>query len=388
MEVVELLKLLFLAMIYVRLITTIFLFTLLGLWALESGFIQSMVLYFAGLSTIFVLGFTSWYLSRWATTVILRPFSKAIPKHSAVLVTGCDSGLGQLTAFTLNRLGFFVFAGYNNPDDGRTFVKEASFPSRIKVLNLDITIPEHVTNSLEVVNQVMKNEHLHQLTALINCASVMKFGEIEFGPPDSIEDYEESMQVNCFGTIRVTKTFLPLIRESKGRIINVSSYFSRFVTPGSNAYSVSEAALSKFTEGLQLEMSKFGVKVIGIEPWLPMTDGKAIIESMNKIWESTPKRVRKSYGKNYFYQLLRFMDVFARFPLYVEPDKVVSVIVDNLIVAEPQVVSRVINPIIGFPLWIVNDILSWEFISFVRNWLFFWIFKLLSIEYMVGVRKV
>ena len=379
-------------MIYVRLFLAIFLFILGGLLALELDFIQSLTPQFAALALTLIIGFTAWYTSRWAATMVLKPFTKLSTKHRAVLITGCDSGFGQLTALALNRLGFFVFAGCFKSDasgSGKKLMKECSFPSRMKVLDLDVTDASKVNNCYEVVTQTIKSEpHVSQLFGLINCAGILKLAETEFGPKEDIDDYVEHMEVNVYGTIRMTKTFLSLIRESKGRIINVSNITARIMTPGFAAYSVSKAALSKFTEGLQLEMSKFGVKVIGVEPWISLSSGKTLIEAINSRWESTPKDVKKSYGKSYVYQLIRFFDVLCRSPFYVEPDRVVNAIIDNLISPEPQAVARVINPIIGLPVWILNDILSWEFVVFIRSWVFWWVFKVLSIEYFVGGRKV
>ncbi|GBO26537.1 D-beta-hydroxybutyrate dehydrogenase, mitochondrial, partial [Araneus ventricosus] len=58
------------------------------------------------------------------------------------------------------------------------------------------------------------------LWAIINNAGISKGSEIEI---TSIQKIEEVIDVNLMGTIRVTKAFLPLLRRSKGRVINVAS---------------------------------------------------------------------------------------------------------------------------------------------------------------------
>ncbi|XP_078695097.1 D-beta-hydroxybutyrate dehydrogenase, mitochondrial-like isoform X2 [Branchiostoma floridae x Branchiostoma belcheri] len=74
------------------------------------------------------------------------------------------------------------------------------------------------------------------------------------------------MEVNTFGTVRVTKAFLPLIRRAKGRVVNVTSAEGLHSTPTVSAYCMTKAALESFSDALRHEMHKWGVKVIIVEP--------------------------------------------------------------------------------------------------------------------------
>ena len=380
---------------YFKLSLTIFTYWLLRLWTKDSEYFQSWIPQFTSVFTVFlVLVFTAWLLSKWSASLILKPFSKLSMEHRAILVTGCDSGIGQKTALSLNQLGFYVFAGCLEPEAPETInslMVECSSPSRMKILEMDVTNSAQVTNCYDIVCQYLKSENnITELFGLINCAGIMKLGGIEFGQKGEIDDYVDHMEVNAFGTIRVTKTFLSLIRKSKGRIINISSMMSRLATPGSNAYSVSKAALSKFTEGLQVELTPFGVKVIGIEPWLSMTKmttGKQLLNSIVSRWNSTPKEIRESYGMEYFLKLYRFNSYFSRFPIYVEADKIVDIIVDNMISPEPESVIRIVNPILRFPIFITNDFLAWDFVVMLRQWMFPVIFRLLLQDSFFYSRK-
>lgn len=56
--------------------------------------------------------------------------------------------------------------------------------------------------------------------AVINNAGIAAFAETEWC---SLDAYQNMMDVNWMGTVRVTKTFLPLVRAARGRIINVVS---------------------------------------------------------------------------------------------------------------------------------------------------------------------
>ena len=67
-----------------------------------------------------------------------------------------------------------------------------------------------------------------------------------------VDDFENVCKVNLIGSISVTLTFLPLIRETNGRIVNVCSVVSNVGLPGVANYCVSKAGLKMFTTCLRL----------------------------------------------------------------------------------------------------------------------------------------
>lgn len=89
--------------------------------------------------------------------------------------------------------------------------------------------------------------------------------EIEFGDMSS---FVAQMNVNCLGIVRVTKAFLPLLRLSKGRVVNMASLAGRFALPGMVGYCMSKSAVISFSDGLRREMKKWEIDVICIEPHL------------------------------------------------------------------------------------------------------------------------
>lgn len=71
-----------------------------------------------------------------------------------------------------------------------------------------------------------------ELFAVVNNAGILATGEVEFG--QTLEPFERQIAVNCLGTIRVTKTFSPLLRRCKSspRLVNVTSLAARVSLPG------------------------------------------------------------------------------------------------------------------------------------------------------------
>ena len=63
------------------------------------------------------------------------------------------------------------------------------------------------------------------LWAIVNNAGVLKGFQTELS---SMNDYEMCIQVNTLGMVRVTKAFLPMLRKSRGRVVNICSLAGKF----------------------------------------------------------------------------------------------------------------------------------------------------------------
>jgi NAD(P)-dependent dehydrogenase (short-subunit alcohol dehydrogenase family) len=88
------------------------------------------------------------------------------------------------------------------------------------------------------------------LWALVNNAGI---SSARRGPLDwvTVEDYKQVMEVNLLGTIRVTKTFLPLIKRTRGRIVNMTSIAGRIAAARMGPYCASKFALEAFSDSLR-----------------------------------------------------------------------------------------------------------------------------------------
>jgi len=87
------------------------------------------------------------------------------------------------------------------------------------------------------------------LWGVINNAGIPgKFGPLEWF---SLDDYREVLDVNLYGTINVTMTFLPLVKKARGRIVNTASIGGRVSLPLYAPYSISKYGVEAFTDGLR-----------------------------------------------------------------------------------------------------------------------------------------
>jgi NAD(P)-dependent dehydrogenase (short-subunit alcohol dehydrogenase family) len=88
-------------------------------------------------------------------------------------------------------------------------------------------------------------------------------------------DLKESRRVfdvNYFGVLAVTQAFAPLLIQSKGRVVNISSVAQFVPVPWLGVYNSSKAALGIYSDTLRMEMAPLGVKVINVRNSFPCND--------------------------------------------------------------------------------------------------------------------
>ena len=175
----------------------------------------------------------------------------------AVLITGASSGIGRHAAEQLAAAGYFVYAGARKDAD----LEALNQIENIQAVRLDVTQPDQIAAAVEVISGEERG-----LWGLVNNAGVNVIDPLIEGRES---DWEFLFDVNVFGVMRVTKAFAPLIIESKGRIVNISSIsgiLSGGPMVGYGPYSMSKHAIEAYTDQLESEMATLGVKVSAVEP--------------------------------------------------------------------------------------------------------------------------
>ncbi|WAQ96288.1 BDH-like protein [Mya arenaria] len=177
-----------------------------------------------------------------------------------VVISGCDTGFGHALTKRLDALGFTVIAGcLDDGGEGASKLRKWSDSGRIHVVKLDVRSDESVQSLVKYT----KKHSEKGVWAVVNNAAVNFLGDVELC---TMDQYKSIAEVNQFGVIRMTKAFLPLIRECKGRVINVTSAKGRISLPSNAVYGATKYAIEAFSDVLRLEMRKFGVRVIIVEP--------------------------------------------------------------------------------------------------------------------------
>jgi NAD(P)-dependent dehydrogenase (short-subunit alcohol dehydrogenase family) len=181
-------------------------------------------------------------------------------QRPAVLVTGASAGIGRKVTERLAAEGYYVFAGARKEQD----LKALDAMPNVRGVRLDVTSPTDVAAAVELVRSSGRPLH-----GIVNNAGVAVVDPV-LSTRD--EDFDFQMQVNVYGVFRVTKAFAPLVIESKGRIVNISSISAFLSDSGTSAYTMSKAAVEAFTNVLAAEMAPLGVSVIAVEPGAYNTD--------------------------------------------------------------------------------------------------------------------
>ncbi|XP_061121415.1 D-beta-hydroxybutyrate dehydrogenase, mitochondrial isoform X2 [Syngnathus typhle] len=174
---------------------------------------------------------------------------------------------------------------------------------RMKVVQLDVSSNEQVNRAAHFVRDNLEDSE-RGLWALVNNASVSTFGGVEF---TSMEAYKEVSEINLWGTIRVTKALLPLIRRAKGRVVNMSGLYGRMGNIAQSPVSVSKYGMEAFFDCLRYEMKSWGIKVSVVEPGnfaAEILSRDVLASAANKQWAEASPDVRDDYGKARFDQIM------------------------------------------------------------------------------------
>jgi short-subunit dehydrogenase len=243
--------------------------------------------------------------------------------NKAILITGSSTGIGKACALNLDKLGFKVYAGVRKQIDGDNLKKEAS--DKLTPIILDVTDNE----SIQVVANVIEKENDGELFGLVNNAGIGLSGVLEVTP---IDEVRKLMEVNVIGLLVITQAMIPLLRKSKGRIINIGSTSSFIALPGASVYAASKFAVRAITDSLRLELNYLGISSILIAP--------GAVES--EIWEKRKeyktelrKRVKPEIAERYK-TLARFGDIIEREIKKIPAIEVAKAVANALTSAKPK----------------------------------------------------
>ena len=185
-----------------------------------------------------------------------------------VFITGGSSGIGRATALQLAEKGADVYIAARGEERLKETLEALKRHAKRSSQNfgmvvVDIADKESVS---AMVPQVLGG--LNGLDLLINNAGITHPGYIQQIPDDV---FEAMMRVNYFGTVNVTRAFLPHFMEQRsGHISCVSSLLGFLGIFGYSAYAASKFAITGFTDCLRQELLPYGVRVSVFYP--PDTD--------------------------------------------------------------------------------------------------------------------
>jgi len=179
---------------------------------------------------------------------------------TAVLITGCSSGIGRAAALRLaRRRDLTVYATARKVS---TLADLAGAGCR--TLALDVTDADSMAAAVNAIEA----EH-GAVGVLVNNAGYGEYGTVE---ETSLDRVRVQFETNVFGPARLIQLVLPAMRAARrGRIVNISSMGGRLVFPIGGYYHASKYALEAISDALRFEVAPFDVHVIVVEPGLIRT---------------------------------------------------------------------------------------------------------------------
>jgi NAD(P)-dependent dehydrogenase (short-subunit alcohol dehydrogenase family) len=177
------------------------------------------------------------------------------PPPRAVVVTGASTGIGLDACRELAAHRFHVFGTVRRQEDESALRAVGATP-----LRLEVTSPASIRAARDQVSKLLGSA---VLAGLVNNAGISGAGPIELL---DLDEFRRMFEVNALGAVAVTKEFLPLLKEARGRIVNISSVSGRIAPPFMAPYAASKFALEAISDCMRRELYPFGIDVIVIQP--------------------------------------------------------------------------------------------------------------------------
>jgi NAD(P)-dependent dehydrogenase (short-subunit alcohol dehydrogenase family) len=185
--------------------------------------------------------------------------------ENVVLITGCSTGFGRVTAETLARNKYRVFAGMRdlagrnagNAGELKALAERESLP--LCVVELDVNENASVDRAIEEVIGAAGH-----IDVLVNNAGLSIRGLAE---AVTVEQTRRIFETNVFAVQRMNRAVLPHMRKGgSGLLIHISSQAGRVVIPGFGMYGASKFALEALVESYQYELAGEGIESISVQP--------------------------------------------------------------------------------------------------------------------------
>lgn len=179
----------------------------------------------------------------------------------SVVVTGANSGIGLATAVELARAGYDVIGTVRSDSKAQTLLDAARAQNAdVRAVICDVGDEESTVKGFAEIDTMTDGGPW----AVVNNAGFAQAGAVEDVSPAAAR---RQLEVNLVAPARIAQLVLPGMRERRdGRIVNVSSIAGRVSTPLTGWYCASKHGLEALSDALRMEVGRFGVRVILIEP--------------------------------------------------------------------------------------------------------------------------
>lgn len=196
-------------------------------------------------------------------TIMQRPLDwmkNSTLQGLVALVAGGGSGIGESVATILAANGAKVVVADRKIEAAEQVVTAiAGRGGEALAVRMDVTSQSDIDSSLEIMGK-----NFGGMDILVNCAGAIQPSSLEEA---SLEEWNNSFEVNVVGALLLGRSCLPHLRKSKAAaIVNVASLAGRSAYPNGGPYGPSKAALISLTQQMALEWVADGIRVNVVSP--------------------------------------------------------------------------------------------------------------------------
>ena len=182
-------------------------------------------------------------------------------KNKVALVTGASSGIGAAIAKKLSNQGARVFAAQRSSSDYEDILSDLSDPKAPEEI---ISVIKKVTGRLDI---------------LINNAGIMTEGNVE---ETTLKNWNQHLAINLTAPFLLIREAMPLLRESRGSIVNVGSVEGLGNNPRHPAYGASKSGLHGLTRAVAVDHGEDGVRCNAAAPgWIDTPLNENFVKGMD-----------------------------------------------------------------------------------------------------------
>ena len=187
-------------------------------------------------------------------------------KNKVAIITGSRRGIGKAIALALAKAGANVVVSDINLDDCNKVVEEIkAINGNALAVKADVSNPEDVSQMINLTT-----EKFGKVNILINNAGIYmqkSFTDV------TEQDFDRILNINLKGVFLCSKAAVPeMIKQGKGKIINIASIAGQVGFANSSAYCASKGAIINITRELALELAQYKINVNAIGPGVIETD--------------------------------------------------------------------------------------------------------------------
>ena len=209
--------------------------------------------------------------------------------NKTVVITGASSVIGWSCVERMQSAGWRVFAT----------VRKATDRDKLHTANLGGVVPVlmDVTNHSSIASAAAEIEaHLNGqgLDGVVNVAGIGMARPLEYAKMD---DVREIFEINFFGQVAVIQALSRLLRQNRGRIVNITTVGVNLAIPFGGLLNASKSAFAMISDTLRLEMHPFGVRVCAVEPGAISTPAvDKTLGDLEQVIAGLPPEAQRQYG--------------------------------------------------------------------------------------------